>query len=224
MSSDRRKYFFDLNNFDSNAPKEEDPDLPPPPPVFSLEEMGAAENEGYARGHADGLEEARRSREHYIASQVAALNEQILSLFLAEQMREKRFEEEVVRVAAALFSKVFPSLSAKHSIDEIARVATSVIARQDKTEIRIEVPGRDLDEIRARLTPVIDSGSGRLQLVGRDDLGQGSCRLVWENGGAMRDQSALVGALAREIEELLAPKSQTGQNDESDDPTKGEDQ
>lgn len=228
MPDDRRKYLFDLNNFDRPDRKPKEEDLPPPPPTFSLEEMGAAEQEGFMRGREDGLEEARTSREQYIAAQVSGLNEQIRALFLSEQIREKHFEDEAVSLAKAMFSKVFPSFAARHSIDEISELIRNVISHQDKAAIKIEVPFTDLDEITERIALLLESSEGRLTIKGADDLDAGSCRLSWENGGALRNQTALLDMLTREIEDMLAPKAQTRQNiesnDESEETTKGEDQ
>ncbi len=216
MPNDHRKYLFDLNNFDRKKEREVDPDLPPPPPVFSLEDMGAAEKEGFARGYEEALEEARVSREQYIASQVSGLNEQIKSLLLTEQMREKRYEEEVLRLTFSLFSKIFPSMSAKHSIDEILQVIRQVISKQPKTSILIEVPHADLGDVAAHIALLIESSNGLISITGADDIGPGGCRLSWENGGAFRDQTALVEELSAEIEDILAPGSQKSQNNESD--------
>ncbi|MDD3021191.1 MAG: hypothetical protein PHX61_09490 [Alphaproteobacteria bacterium] len=216
MPNDHRKYLFDLNNFDRKKEREVDPDLPPPPPVFSLEDMGAAEKEGYARGHQEALEEARVSREQYIASQVSGLNDQIKSLLLTEQMREKRYEEEVARLTLSLFSKIFPSMSAKHSIDEMLQVIRQVIAKQPRTSILIKVPQADLGDIASHIALLIESSNGLVSITGVDDLGPGSCKLSWENGGAFRDQTALVDELTAGIEDVLAPKAQKSQNNESD--------
>jgi flagellar assembly protein FliH len=216
VPNDRRKYLFDLNNFDSKEEREIDPDLPPPPPVFNLDDMGAAEQEGYLKGREEALEEARVSREQYIASQISGLNDQIKSLFLAEQIREKHFEEEAVHLVTSLFSKTFPSFSAKHSLDEIIQIIRQVISTQEQTSIVIDVPQADLDDISAQISLLLESSQGRLSLVGADDLGAGSCRLSWKNGGAVRDQTALVELLTREIEDVLAPKAQKSQNNESE--------
>ncbi len=216
MANERKKYLFDLNNFDSGRKQEVDPDLPPPPPVFSLDDMESAEREGYLKGREEAFEEARVSREQYIASQVSGLNDQIRSLLLAEQIREKRFEDEAVYITRALFSKVFPSFSAKHSIDEVIQVIRDVVDLQDRAKIIIDVPRADLDDIQAQIALLIESSNGRLVLNARDDLSTGSCQMHWENGGALREQDALVGAIVTAIEDMLAPLPQKSQNNESD--------
>ena len=44
----------------------------------------------------------------------------------------------------------------------------------------------------------------------------GSCRLSWENGGALRNQDALVGAIVGALEDVLAPLPQKSHNTESE--------
>ena len=132
------------------------------------------------------------------------MNDQIKSLFLAEQIREKHFEEEAVHLVTSLFSKTFPSFSAKHSLDEIIQIIRQVISTQEQTSIVIDVPQADL--MIFLLTPYCwNPHQGRLSLVGADDLGAGSCRLSWKMVG-LWDQTALVELLTREIEDVLAPK------------------
>jgi len=216
VSNERKKYFFDLNNFDSGAKRVDDIDLPPPPPTFNMDEMEAAEQEGILKGREQAFEEARVSREQYIASQVSGLNDQIKSLLLAEQMREKRFEEEAVHLAREIFTRIFPSFSAKHSIDEVVQTIRDVIEIQDRARIIMEVPEADLNDIEAQIGLLLESSEGRLILKSGAELMPGSCRLSWENGGALRNQDALVGAIVGALEDVLAPLPQKSHNTESE--------
>ncbi|HNQ92429.1 MAG TPA: FliH/SctL family protein [Alphaproteobacteria bacterium] len=223
MNNDRRKYFFDANNFDNPNARDRDEDLPPPPPVFSLEELGAAKDVSFELGREQGIEEARVSREQYIASQISGIHDQIRALLLAEQMREKKFEEDVLSLCRALLTRIFPSLAAAHSIDEILNVVRNILAQQDQAKIIIEVPAADFAEISASLELLIESEQGRIQITQADDLEMGSCRMKWENGGALRDQGMLVDAVLKEIEDGLAPKAQKSDNSESEnDVTEGD--
>jgi len=225
VANDQRKYFFDANNFDSPHNRDQDPDLQPPPPVFSLEELGVAKEESFSSGRLQGLEEARLSREQYIAAQVSGIREQIISLILAEQIREKKYEEDVLSLCRAMFVRIFPSLSARHSIDEILDVVRNVLSTQDHSHILIEVPSADEAEITTHLGILLEAEKDRIKIAGNDALGAGTCRMKWENGGAMRDQAAVVDAVMAEIEDLLAPKTQKSQNNESEAPeSKGEGQ
>jgi flagellar assembly protein FliH len=209
-----QKYFFDLNNFDQPDVKEIDPDLPPPPPVFSLEEIGSAQQESFAQGREAGIAAERNSREHYIAAQVETLNAEIRALLLAEQMREKRFEREVLTLCHGLMSKLFPVMAASGGCAEIESMIEKVLSTQTSSKIVIEVPIADVEEIYAKLLTMKDV-EGRFEVTGAADLSTGSCRMSWNDGGAVRDHNCLSAAILQEIEEMLALQGQKVQNSES---------
>lgn len=215
MSSEGRKYFFDLNNFDSNAIPEPEEDLPPPPPVFSEEELAGAQKISFEEGRIAGHQEEKQSREQYIATQISELNTQILSLILAEQIREKKFEQEVVYLCHALLEKVFPALTARQGTEEIESILARVIAKQPLSQIHIEVPTDDVKEVQKHLSALKDIEPDRLHIIGASDLTKGSCRMKWQDGGAIRDYEALATAVFAELDGVLAPPPQKGQNSES---------
>lgn len=216
-----QKYFFDANNFDQVVVPEPDPDLPPPPPVFSLEELGQAKDESFAQGRAEGIQAEKNSRQNYVAAQVATLNNEIRALILAEQIREKRFEAEVVALCHSLMSKLFPILTENNGTQEIEAIIAGVLQSQDKSKILIEVPTEDVEEIYTSLLAMKDV-EGQFEVVGAADLTPGSCRMKWQDGGAVRDHKALAESILKEIDDVLAQKGQKGQNNESMDVFKGE--
>ena len=215
MSSEGRKYFFDLNNFDSNAVPEPEEDLPPPPPVFSEEELAEAQRASFEEGRIAGHQVEKQSREQYISTQVSELNTQILSLILSEQIREKKFEQEVVYLCRSLLEKILPALTARHGTEEIESVLARVIAKQPLSQIHIEVPTDDVKDVQKHLSALRDIDADRLHIIGANDLTKGSCRMKWQDGGAIRDHEALATAIFAELDGVLAPPPQKGQNSES---------
>jgi flagellar assembly protein FliH len=223
VSSEGKKYFFDLNNFDGPAVPEPDEDVPPPPPVFSLEEMGQAKQVGFEEGLTKGHQEEKDSRAQYIATQVSELNSQILGLILAEQMREKAFEQEVIHLCRALTSRLFPALNEREGFNEIERVISRVVERQPVSSIHIEVPENDVEDIKRHLSVMKDIEPDRLQILGNATLTKGSCSMKWQDGGAIRNFGALSHEIFKELDEVLAPPAQKVQNSESEPiDTKGE--
>lgn len=216
MSTEGRKYFFDLNNFDSTPVPEPEEDLPPPPPVFNEDELAAEKKTSFEEGRIVGRQEEQQSRTQYIATQISELNTQILSLVLSEQMREKRFEQEVIHLCRALVSKMFPALTASEGYNEIETIIERVIARQPVSHIHIEVPKEDAEDIQTYLLSLKDIEPGRLHITGVDDLSKGSCRMKWQDGGATRDHDALAASIFAELDEVLAPLPQKVQNSESE--------
>jgi flagellar assembly protein FliH len=215
VAPEEKRYFFDLNNFDQPEEPEPDPDLPPPPPMFSLEELGQARDEAFAAGRESGLEEARVSREQYVAEQIARINGDLKGLFLAEQMRENLFEKEVLALCSALFRKAFPAMNAIQGIEEVKAVLLAVLSHQERSQIVIEVPENDVEAIQSMTASLTNVEPESLVIKVGADLGAGSCRLFWQDGGAVRNHEALASALADQIEALLASAAKKNNNDES---------
>ena len=216
MSTEGRKYFFDLNNFDSTSVPEPEEDLPPPPPVFTEAELAADKKISFEEGRVAGIQEEQQSRAQYIATQISELNTQILSLILSEQIREKRFEQEVMHLCRALVSKMFPALTTREGYREIEAVIEAVISKQPVSQIHIEVPKGDAEDIKTYLLALKDIEPDRLHIIGVDDLNKGSCRMKWQDGGATRDHDALAASIFAELDEILAPPPQKVQNSKTD--------
>ena len=224
MSTEGRKYFFDLNNFDGTAVPEPEEDLPPPPPVFSEDELAAAQAVAFEEGRVQGHQEEQQSRAQYIATQISDLNTQILSLVLSEQIREKKFEQEVIHVCRALVSRMFPALTAHEGYNEIESIIQRVISKQPISQIHIEVPKDGAEDIKTYLLSLKDIEPNRLHIMGADDLPKGSCRMKWQDGGATRDHDALAKSVFAELDQVLAPlplapAPQKVQNSESEQKT-----
>ncbi len=209
-----KKYFFDTHNFD--APEGPDPDLPPPPPMFTLEELGQARDAAFAQGREVGTAETTRSREMYLAAQMERIAHEVFGLQLAEQMREKTYEREAISLCTAIFQKLFPHLNALHGLDEIKAVIASVIQHQpDVSKIIIDVPSTDCDDIENLMKNIPDLDLTRIEIRGIDGLEVGSCRLQWKDGAALRDPSSLADEILKALQETLAGKTQTPQNDDN---------
>jgi hypothetical protein len=212
VSTEGRKYFFDLNNFDGTAVPEPEEDLPPPPPVFNEDELAAEKKTSFEEGRVIGHQEEQQSRAQYIATQISELNTQILSLVLSEQIREKKFEQEVIHLCRTLVRKMFPALTAREGYNEIETIIERVISKQPVSQIHIEVPKDDAEDIKTYLLSLKDIEPGRLHITGVDDLTKGSCRMKWQDGGAIRDHEALAESIFAELDEVLAPPPKKVQN------------
>ncbi len=116
--------------------------------------------------------------------------------------------------------KLFPALVERHGYAEIETVIARVISKQPVSQIHIEVPKDDADDIKTYLLSLKDIEPNRLHIAGADDLAQGSCRMKWQDGGAVRDHQALATAIFAELDEGLAPPPQKVHNSESNNITR----
>lgn len=217
-----RKYLFDANNFDIPEEPEVDPNAPPPPPVFTLEEIAQSRDEGFHQGRLTGLEESQASRDQYIAGQLEKIAHDLKGVILAEKMREKTYESEVLGLCEAIFARAFPALNQREGMSEILSVIRRVLTTQgEQSALVVDVPPGEMAEIRAQLEKSPDIDLTKVQIRENPDLLRGSCRINWQNGGAMRDHAALAAAIAAEITREsgdsapaeLAPAPQKDDND-----------
>ena len=208
MTDHSQKYFFDLNNFDAPDVEEVDPNAPPPPPSFSLEEMVSARDVSFDEGRNTGLEQARVSREQYIAAQIEKIHGQMTVLIDAETRRDQVFEAEVLTLCRQIFAKAFPALNAREGLREVMGVIDHVLRTNTSPgKIVITVPPTEKDPVEKHLQALLarmpDLDPARLVVEESEDLKTGSCRIRWQDGNALRDHAALAGAIVMNLDRVL---------------------
>jgi flagellar assembly protein FliH len=217
-----RKYFFDLNNFDELEVIEPETEAPPPPPTFSLDEIGNAKEISYEEGRMAGLSEAETSRGQYIAHQVNHIAQSIAQLATSESYRNAQFEREVLSVTHSIFETLFPSLTHAHAIHEIKRTINEVISREINTaHIMIEVPIDDAEEIQNYIDQARLDEKLTITVKGDPNLLRGNCRILWKDGGAIRDHNAVTREILRQLKPTTesndpssrSPLAQVSEND-----------
>ncbi|PZP57124.1 MAG: hypothetical protein DI586_01480 [Micavibrio aeruginosavorus] len=196
-----RRFFFDTNNFDL-------PDTPPepeiyeePPPLFTLDELGHAKEDAYARGLAAGLEQARQAREQFLAEQTHVIQQELKFLIGAEEYRAAVYEREVLSLTETIFGSLFPSFTEREGMTEIKAVISQVLLNQpEQPSIVIELPEEYAADIEAYFSNSSIDPS-RVTFKASQTLGRGSCRMSWKDGGALREHQIM----ADEIMNLLKP-------------------
>ena len=208
-----RRYLFDAHNFDQPDEPEIDENAPPPPPVFSLEDLDLAKQESFSQGRLTGLEEAAASRAQYIATQIEKLAHDLQGVLLAEQKREKIYEQEVLSLCEAIFARAFPALNQIYGMTEVLQVIRKVLTTQpDHAKLVIEVPTDERSEILAHLEKLPEFDPARVELQENANLSRGSCKMSWQNGGALRDHVAIAAEILKQLEQALAPAVQKDQD------------
>lgn len=203
MSDQKKKFLFDLNNFD--APEEEEiiEEEIPPPPMFSEEELAGVRDKAYKHGKKDGYEESRQSLEQQIAH-VLEQSRPEMKLFAAhEALREKRYETEVIALVEAIIRKLFPVWSNAHGQEETSAAIEKVLKQvSGKSHVIIEVAASIAEDIGKRSESLrADLAGLQVSVVPNDKLGSADFKMKWADGGAVRDANALAEQILQELME-----------------------
>lgn len=212
----RQKFLFDKNIFD--APEEEEVPKeppPPPPPSFSEEELAAARHEAFEQGRKQGLQEERQSREEKLAGLIARVTEDCHKLFAQEFIREKRYEEEAVKLTSAIFKRLFPIYHAHCGFAELKAALDDILARQEgQAEILIETSPEQAEGVKSHLGGISTLSRKTVFTVSANEsLPEGECKLSWTNGGALYNANAMADEIRGILEEALAIAPANGHDD-----------
>lgn len=217
-SSPQKKFFFDIHNFDEPETEDVVEDLPPPPPMFSEDELARAQETSRSNGHREGYAEAQSSIEKQVLDTLNTIRNNFNILFEEEQRRAQLFEKEAVQLAATIFATAFPDLNARHGMDEIRAVIRDVLETvREMPEIIIEIPPAHVAAIQIHVNTLLQQGGGPRCIVrGNDSLEPGQCKMAWNNGNAARNGPALALQIRDQIARVLADDPILTDNGEAD--------
>ena len=213
-----QKFLFDQNCFDDGY-VEEPEFVEPPPPTFSEAELEAAKQEFYARGKKDGLEEARISREKFVADLMQKISRDFATLFAAESARASLYEAEAVYLARAVFARLFPGLNERHGLEEVEQVIIKTLENaRGLPEITVEVSPDYVESVQQRIAATAEalSAAGICRIAGNETLKAGDCRLIWQDGGGARSAETIAAQIGRIFEQTLADRARLRDNGEGD--------
>ena len=202
-----KKFLFDNIHFDEPEEEEIVEQEPPPPPSFSEEELSEARRDSFEHGKREGLNEAHKSFEKQTEVLLEMIARDIQTLFQEEDQRARLYEAEAVRLADAIFKKLFPALNERHGLDEIHNIIETIVTAQPEApEIILYVAADFTEKVAQHVAENthIQSLSGTITVKADPKLEAGDCRLSWKDGGGLRDISRLSSQIAKEIEVLLA--------------------
>jgi flagellar assembly protein FliH len=205
MSKDK-KFLFDINIFDAPPKEEIDENLPPPPPVFSEDELEAARDVAFEKGRQQGQKEQRESREQFVAQVLETIAQKFSHLFAAEMIRDNIYEKEAVRLAISVLDILSPLLRERLGAEEVKVVIEKTLTDHRKTkEIIIRVPEGLKSEIDVMITRIRreEHEEALWRVIEDPNLTQADCVLEWGDGGAVRDSVRTARDLRRAMESLL---------------------
>jgi len=219
-----KKFLFDLNNFDTAEVEEEEvveeiikEDLPPPPPTFSEDELESSKIIAHEKGRLEGVKEERNKREESVKEILQEISKNFSSLFSAEQIREKKYEEESLNLGLALIDALAPTLEKNLGVDTLKTVITDTLQHQSKkAEIRIDVAPDNVSEISHAIESIWPEKEDmpKYKVLGNNDLNDGGCEITWKDGGMIRDPAKTADEIRKKIEALLGNQQKKKKTEE----------
>jgi len=203
MSSQPRKFLFDLNFDQPQKPIAVQFARTPPEPTFSKDELQAACADAAAEAREAALAEAAEATETRLATATDALAAGITSLLERDQAIRAETERHAAGLLRAAIAKLVPALARKDPLAEIEGLVSECLREVfDEPRIVLRVCEILFEPMRQRLgTLAQQSGfAGKFVLLVDDTLGPVDCRVEWADGGAERN----LGRLEREIDGILA--------------------
>ena len=204
-----KKFLFDTNDFDKNAPQTE------AAPTYTEEQLLLSREQGYAQGKADGLKESRQQQEEHIAralEKIAALSQTLIN---AEESRETVKCADTAKLALRVTHKLLPQFARRFALQEIEHVILSSLdARRDEPRIAVTVPTAHLEELKARMDAIaLEKGyPGKVVIIADDNLAPTDCRVEWADGGAERLYERIYSRIESEFAKAIAGMQSTLDN------------
>lgn len=211
------KFLFNLHIFDADAPAPDDAEqeTEPPPVVYSEAELEAAKAKAFAEGHKKGVEEETASRTRYLAGVMAEIARETTALFAQEHLREKLYEREAVDLAMKIFEKLFPAFTESYGFEELKAFIAAVLEQHGgRKKISVHVEPDLADGVEKFMEPLSLRYAGlRFAVVPDEGLAPGSCKVRWEDGGAVRDSRAIAVEIHHLLQDALAAGDTKGHDD-----------
>lgn len=221
MGKPDEKFLFNVNVFDADVEEEVEvvEDLPPPPPVFSLEELEAAKKKAFAEGRAQAEAESKASRAQHLANLLDVVAREMTMLFASEDLREQSYEFEAVRLSEQIFNHVFPLYAEAIGFEELKAAIRQIIAAHNGSGLIRVTVNPDMAEGTEKFLEQLTEKNPDLRFVVKGDAGlaPGACSLNWDHGGALRDTEAMALQIKEIIKDALAARGATGHDSESGD-------
>jgi len=208
------------------------PEEPAPPPaeMFTKEQLEAAREEGFIRGHTSALDDAAKADGHVTASALKRIAEGIDRMDQAERSHVETLEKTATRLALTIARQILPATAERVAVEEIERLVEHVLPDLlDQPRLVIRVNGAIAEVVRGAVRELQASSGYEGRVVVRPDnaLAREDCRLEWGEGGTERDTGRLwadvEAAVARHLDEPVpsaAPRpDSTADHPAADHPT-----
>lgn len=182
--------------------------------TFTEEDVERARAEGHASGFLAGQADATAASEAEIASTMELFAENAGSLLSALQAESTILRGEAAALAMVAARKLAPALVATRPQAEIEAVLRDCLTHLNREpHIVLRVSDQLIEQLKATVDRMaMERGlSGRIILLGQNDIAEGDCVVEWADGGVVRSAADIEKELAeivdRYIATINAPKS-----------------
>ncbi len=198
-----QKFLFDTS-FDDESEADPAPTEPEAveEPTITAEDLVAARSEGFALGHAAGVEEERSatSRMHAIAAEKLAAH--VAGFDGALQEVTETAPREAIAIALSVLRRILPDYVRREGVQEIEAILRECLRELiDEPRLVLRVGEAAFDAVNEILTPVTTRAgfAGRVVLLADETLAESDCLVEWADGGVERS----VARTWREIDETV---------------------
>lgn len=211
------KFLFNVHCFDDVPVKEAEEE--PPPPTYTEAELENAKKDSFTAGYEKALQESKDSRAQQLKSIMEKISEDVGILFTQESQRAQLYEQEAVKLARAIFTKVFPLYQENFGFDELKNSIKTVLERhQEQKDITIYVNPDLTQGVQACVGKLSEKNTAfKLTVIEDESLNSGACKLSWADGGAVRNSEAMAEQIHALIKQALAGKETKVHDKKSDD-------
>ncbi|MCB1651098.1 MAG: hypothetical protein KDI46_03510 [Alphaproteobacteria bacterium] len=198
-----KKFFFDAHVFDEGHEEEEGP---PPEPMFSAEELDQARADGFKKGFDQATQEEQTNRKQILTETLNHIGGEMGKLLAAEHLREKRYEQEALHLVLRIFKSVFPFYADRCGFEELKAALQSILEKHRQTpQISVFVTPDMAQGVEGFLKALPGQEQGFVFSVHSDEtITDHSCRILWEDGGAMHNPQSVANDILTILEQTLA--------------------
>ena len=199
--------------------KKKEEEAPPPPPPVYTEEEGAemvadaekrGHEQGFAEGHKQGFDEAHQqimaSLEKAVGDVESEIAEKLAQIDEQQKRANAKINEDAIHVALGVIRKLAPAWSKQYQMTEIEDIVRQCLANLfEAPKVMIKV-NPDLEkDVGAAAQRIADSRgfSGKVVVVGEQDVAMGDCQVSWGDGTAVRDSARVWSEINTIIDNAL---------------------
>ena len=216
-----KKFLFDVNSFEiEDRFQSKDvivqDEIEPIEAIFTQADLDKATEEAYENGKRDATIEFQEKEEKLVSKALSDANKNIKILINAEAERSAKYEAEAINLSLHVMKKIFPTYSQAYGLEEVRNTISNVIKKNKDNETPPIKARVHTDHVVA-LSDMKECG---VSIEGDSQLGYGDCKVLWNNGGALRDANSLADsisdALSNSVKGTLASLDQTGNDKKHD--------